>query len=112
MAAADFNWDDPSIHTGPDGQPWVPNDRSRAEARLNLLNATPAVVDALLDPRHPQHLARVQERSALNLVIARGEYSPPVSPDATNEARRFTAGIETRVNADLAAARAKERGQR
>jgi hypothetical protein len=72
-----FNMADTAIHYADDGSPLIPTDRAQAAARLRALDADPAVADVLLDPQHPQHRDRINERKALQVIVSTARW--PIS---------------------------------
>lgn len=56
-----------------DGSPLVPTNPAVAKSRLAELDADPNVVEALMNPRHPMHSLRSQERKGLFIVASRAQ---------------------------------------
>ncbi|MER8854428.1 hypothetical protein NKI51_11655 [Mesorhizobium australicum] len=55
---------------GDNGEIMVPTSPEVARLRLAELEADPAYVDVLLNPRHPLHSARLEERKGLAIVAS------------------------------------------
>ncbi|RWD70205.1 hypothetical protein [Mesorhizobium sp.] len=85
-----------------DGSPLLPGTPAEARARLAALNADPAVGDVLLDPRHPQHAARVAERRGLELIASRDRGEQAARAEA--ERRRQNTVREEAARTDSAVA--------
>ncbi|RWM96186.1 MAG: hypothetical protein EOR86_13335 [Mesorhizobium sp.] len=83
-----------------DGSPMLPGSPAEARARLAALNADPAVGDVLLDPRHPQHAARLAERKGLELIASRDRGEQAARAEA--ERQRQNAAAEAADAAGLA----------
>ena len=58
-----------------DGSPRVPTNPAIALARLAEREADPGYADSLLNPKHPLHKLRVQERQGLHIIAARAPKS-------------------------------------
>lgn len=83
-----------------DGSPLLPGTPAEARARLAALNADASVGDVLLDPRHPQHAARVAERKGLELIASRDRGEQVARAEA--ERQRQNAAAEAAERAGLA----------